>query len=113
MRLLTTSVGNSSGELTMDAAAVAAGVDAAVVADGAGAAGVGVMPADAAGVDGSVAAEAAAAGFTTAFFALAIMTTKKSFGLILQLSMTSSSFNTLPEWISFMPSAGNSDLAAS
>jgi len=44
---------------------------------------------------------------------LAIITTRKSFGLILQLSITSSSFKTFPEWINFIPSAGSSDFAAS
>ena len=44
---------------------------------------------------------------------LAIITTRKSFGLILQLSIFSSSLSTFPEWISFMPAAGSSDLVFS
>jgi hypothetical protein len=44
---------------------------------------------------------------------LAIITTRKSLGLILQLSIISSSFKTLPEWINFIPSAGSSDFVAS
>ena len=61
MRLLTTSAGNSSGELTSDAGAAAAGVAAAAV-DGAGAEGVGGTTEVAAGVAGAAAAASAAAG---------------------------------------------------
>lgn len=64
MRLLTTSAENSSGELTSDAAAAAAGVAgaAADAVDGAGAEGVGGTTAAAAGVAGAAAAASAAAG---------------------------------------------------
>ena len=44
---------------------------------------------------------------------LAIMTTKKSFGLILQLPISSASFRTLPEWINFIDDAGRSALVRS
>ncbi len=64
MRLLTTSGGNSSGELTSDVATEAAGVAVvgAVAVDGAGAEGVGGLIAAAEGVDGTSAAGSAAAG---------------------------------------------------
>lgn len=127
LRLLTTSAGNSEGELTSEAAeaVAAAGVAVAVEVGGAGAAGVGGLAVVGAGVVGAAAAVAAgaavvdaaaagaAAGFAGAFLAFAIMTTRKSFGLILQLSILSSSFKTFPEWINFMLAAGSSDLAAS
>mmetsp|Transcript_6354 Transcript_6354/g.10734 ORF Transcript_6354/g.10734 Transcript_6354/m.10734 type:complete len:236 (+) Transcript_6354:908-1615(+) len=115
LRLLITSVGNSSS-LAED--------DSVVVADGAGAAAVVVVDPVAA----AVGAAGAAAGFTSSFgaaglgaaaaaaavfFALAIITTKKSDGLILQLSIVASSLRTLPEWISFMLAAGSSDLVVS
>mmetsp|Transcript_10611 Transcript_10611/g.13534 ORF Transcript_10611/g.13534 Transcript_10611/m.13534 type:complete len:232 (-) Transcript_10611:64-759(-) len=116
LRLLITSVGNSSS-LAED--------DSVVVADGAGAAAVVVVDVGAS-VD-AAAAVGAAAGFTSSFgaaglgaaaaaavfFALAIITTKKSDGLILQLSIVASSLRTLPEWISFMLAAGSSDLVVS
>mmetsp|Transcript_11991 Transcript_11991/g.20817 ORF Transcript_11991/g.20817 Transcript_11991/m.20817 type:complete len:206 (+) Transcript_11991:1057-1674(+) len=127
LRLLITSAGNSSGELASEVATAGAGVEAAgAAAVAAGAAGVGGFVVVAAGVVGAAvagagasavvdaAAGAAAAGLGAgAFLAFAIMTTRKSFGLILQLSILSSSFKTLPEWINFMLAAGSSDLAVS
>mmetsp|Transcript_10154 Transcript_10154/g.16745 ORF Transcript_10154/g.16745 Transcript_10154/m.16745 type:complete len:245 (-) Transcript_10154:68-802(-) len=127
LRLLITSVGNSSlSEVVVVVAVVAAAdcVDGAVAAVAVAAAGVVVAAAVASVVDAVAAAAAtggaaaAAAGFASsfgaaAFFALAIMTTKKSDGLILQLSIVASSLRTLPEWINFMLAAGSSDLVVS
>mmetsp|Transcript_21330 Transcript_21330/g.34909 ORF Transcript_21330/g.34909 Transcript_21330/m.34909 type:complete len:246 (-) Transcript_21330:76-813(-) len=128
LRLLITSVGNSSlSEALVVVAVVAAAdcVDGAVAAVAVAAAGVVVAAAAVASVVDAVAAAAAtggaaatAAGFASsfgaaAFFALAIMTTKKSDGLILQLSIVASSLRTLPEWINFMLAAGSSDLVVS
>mmetsp|Transcript_30775 Transcript_30775/g.45263 ORF Transcript_30775/g.45263 Transcript_30775/m.45263 type:complete len:242 (+) Transcript_30775:902-1627(+) len=122
LRLLITSDGNSSSLAEEEDDSVVV-----VVADGAGAAAVVVVDAAVvASVDAAAAGGAAAAGFTSSFgaaglgaaatavfFALAIITTKKSDGLILQLSIVASSLRTLPEWISFMLAAGSSDLVVS
>ena len=47
------------------------------------------------------------------YLTLAIMTTKKSFGLMLQVPISSPSMRTFPEWINFINEAGRSGLVPS
>lgn len=141
VRLETTSVGNSEEWVGAGGAAVV--VAAVVGAAGAGVAGVGAVVEDevvvgagvvavavgagAGGADvvggggvetrGSGAAAGAgagAAGLAAAdFLAFVIIHTRKSLGLILQDSMATSSFNTFPEWMSFIFGAARSDFSFS
>ena len=118
LRLLITSAGNSSSVVVVLVVVLLVVVVVVVAAAGAGATAVVLSV--------KVAGAAAAAGLTSSFVSstfgfaaaavfltLAIMTTKKSDGLILQLSIVASSLRTLPEWINFIVADGRSDLAVS
>lgn len=136
VRLETTSVGNSEdwvgaggaavvgaagagvagvGAVVEDEVVVGAGVGAVVaVGAGAGVVGGGGVETRGSGAAAGAGAGAGATGLAAAdFLAFVIIHTRKSLGLILQDSMATSSFNTFPEWMSFIFGAARSDFSFS